>query len=170
MTAGLECRGHLAPSVTWNENSELFLQPVYLVPVEVFTTGLLSRPEYKTVTAVVDAVGGRVSIILQKKTPAILEGEPAGRRLPANITLGDALLGAESAAVTEGREGWRALARSSHVMAKEVQARMCWKVWVRDGELLQDTVTGRSLSAGLLLGLFLPQDDMASGRKAESSG
>ena len=161
MPAEIECSGYLAPSVHWKEGDELFLQPVYLVPVEVFTTGILSRPEYKTVIAVVDAVGGRVSIISQKKAPAVMEGEPAGKKLPVNITLAVALLGAESAAVSEGREGWRALARSSHVMAKEPQARMCWKVWARDGEGLQDTVTGRSLAAGELFGLFLPQDDMA---------
>lgn len=160
MTAGLEFRGNLAPSIQWNEDDEIFLQPVYLVPVEVFTTGLLARPEYKTVIAVVDAVGGRVSIVPLKKLPEILEGEPKGRKLPVNITLAGAVLGAESAAVSEGREGWRALARSSHVMARKSGVRQCWKVWVRDGANLVDTVSGKSFPVGELLGLFLPQDDM----------
>lgn len=160
MPTDLEFSGYMAPSVHWKEEDELFLQPVYLVPVEVFTTGFLSRPEYKTVMAVVDAVGGSVSIVPLKKPPAVLDGEPGGRRLPANITLATAVLGAESAAMSEGREGWRALARSSHVMAKEAQARICWKVWVRNGENLLDTVTGRSFPVGELLGLFLPQDGM----------
>ncbi|GAB6280330.1 MAG: hypothetical protein STSR0007_03930 [Thermovirga sp.] len=157
MPTDLEFNGYLAPSIHWGEGDELFLQPVYLIPVEVFTTGFLSRPEYKTVMATVDAVGGRVSIGPLKKTPAILTGEPDGRRLPVNITLVSAVLDAESAAALEGRDGWRALARSSHVMANESQARGCWKVWARDGESLVDTVTGRSFPVGELLGLFLPQ-------------
>lgn len=159
MATGKEFCGHLVPAVQWSGQDELFLQPVYIVPLEIFTTGLLARPEYKTVMAIVEAVGGRVSIVAAKNVPKIAGGEPKGRKLPVNVALDRAVSSAESAGVSEGREGWRALAGSSHVMARESEARACWKVWIRSGGSLVDTVTGKSFPVGELLGLLLPQEE-----------
>ena len=149
-------KGYLEPSFNWNEEDELILQPVFMVPVEVFRTGFLIRPEYRTVMAIVEAVGGKVQFIPEKKAPGVLEPEPGGRRLPANSSADRALRNAESAAVTEGREGWRALSGSSHAMTREEKLRACWKIWVRHGETLTDSVNGNSMKAGELLGLILP--------------
>ncbi len=157
MAAPVPFKGFLEPSIEWGEEDDLVLQPVFLVPVEVFRTGFLTRPEYKTVVAIVEAVGGKVQFIQEKKAPRILDPEPEGSRLPANIPADRALRNAESAAVTEGREGWRALSGSSHVMAREEKMKACWKVWVRHGETLTDSINGNSMNAGELLGLLLPQ-------------
>jgi len=158
MPADLEFSGYLASSVPWKEGDELFLQPVYLVPVEVFTTGLLSRPEYKTVIAVVEAVGGRVSIADSRKTPKVIEGEAKGRKFPANITFELAVASAENEAASQGRGGWRALLGSSHVLARESEARACWKIWIRSGDDLIDSVTGKHFPVAEFLGLLLPQE------------
>lgn len=163
MTETIEISGHIAPSVFLGEDDDLLLQPVYLVPVEVFTTGLLARPEYRTITVMVDGVGGRVSVFAGKNIQ-LSEGEPSGKKLPVNVTLSEALQAAESAAFSEGRGGWRALARSAHVMAIDSQIRMCWKVWVRNGENLVDSVSGKSLPLGDLVGLLLPGDEMNQSR------
>ncbi len=149
--------GHFLPSVKWIEGDILFLQPLYLVPVEVFTTGMLKRPEYKTVVAVIEAVGGRVES-LRKNMPAISEGNPEGRKLPVNLAPEKAVRIAECALVSEGREGWRALAGSSHVMARDRDMRSCWKIWIRSGESLVDSVTGKEFPAGEFLGMMLPRE------------
>jgi hypothetical protein len=149
--------GYFVPVVKWVEGDFLFLQPLYLIPVEVFTTGLLKRPEYKTVIAVVEAVGGRVESF-RKDMPAISEGHPEGRKLPVTLAPERAVRIAESALVSEGREGWRALAGSSHVMAREKEMRSCWKIWIRSGENLVDSVTGKEFPAGEFLGLMLPRE------------
>jgi len=41
---------------------------------------------------------------------------------------------------------------------------MCWKVWVRNGENLVDSVSGKSLPLGDLVGLLLPGDEMNQSR------
>ncbi len=158
METGRKFNGHLVPAVQWREKDEIFLQPVYLVPIEVFTTGLLARPEYKTVIAVVEAVGGRVSIADSSKTPKVIEGEPKGRKLPANITFELAVASAENEAASQGRGGWRALLGSSHVLARESEARACWKIWIRSGDDLIDSVTGKHFPVAEFLGLLLPQE------------
>jgi hypothetical protein len=149
-------KGCIEPAIKWQAGAELILQPVYLVPVEVFRTGLLSRPTYGTVTVVVDAVGGRPQTLHGKETPKVTGSEPEGVRLPVNISRKRAAAIAESAALSEGREGWRSLAVSSHVMAREEKVLACWIVWIRSGSSLTDSTSGKSVNAGEILGLVLP--------------
>lgn len=82
--------------------------------------------------------------------------EPEGVRLPVNISRKRAAAIAESAALSEGREGWRSLAVSSHVMAREEKVLACWIVWIRSGSSLTDSTSGKSVNAGEILGLVLP--------------
>ena len=65
--------GCIEPALKWEEGDEVVLQPVYMIPVEVFRTGFFSRPSYKTVTVVVDASGG---IYYPGGRPRVMETEP----------------------------------------------------------------------------------------------
>lgn len=149
-------RGCIEPVLKWEEGAEIVLQPVYLIPVEAFRTGLFSRPAYRTLTVVVDASGGRAHIIQEKDALRVMEGEPEGVRLPVNISLPRAVMIAEETAVTEGREGWRSLTGSCHVLAREEKALACWKAWIRSGDSLVDSTSGKKVSVGEMLGLMLP--------------
>jgi hypothetical protein len=85
-----------------------------------------------------------------------MEGEPEGIRLPVNISRPRAVMIAEGTAVTEGREGWRSLTGSCHVLAREEKALACWKAWIRSGDSLVDSTSGKKVSVGEMLGLMLP--------------
>jgi hypothetical protein len=149
-------KGCIEPTIKWEAGAELILQPVYLVPVEVFRTGLLSRPTYGTVTVVVDAVGGRTQILHGEEVLRVTGSEPEGVRLPVNISRERAVGTAKSAVISEGREGWRSLAGSSHAIAREEKVHACWIVWIRSGGSLTDSTSGKSVNAGEILGLVLP--------------
>ncbi|HON34005.1 MAG: hypothetical protein WBJ42_02630 [Thermovirgaceae bacterium] len=148
--------GCIEPALKWEEGDEVVLQPVYMIPVEVFRTGFFSRPSYKTVTVVVDASGGRAQIIQDRDAPRVTKMEPQGIRLPANLSRRRAVMIAEAAAVTEGREGWRSLARSCHALAREEKALACWKAWIRSAGFLTDSTSGKRITLGEMLGLLLP--------------
>ncbi len=137
--------GCIEPAHEWEEGAELVLQPVYMIPVEVFRTGFFSRPTYRTVTVVVDASGGRVHITREASLPRVMD---LSRRRAVMI--------AEGAAVTEGREGWRSLAGSCHVLAREEKALACWKAWIRSASFLIDSTSGKKVTLGEMLGLLLP--------------
>jgi len=149
-------RGCIEPVLKWEEGAEVLLQPVYLIPVEAFRTGLFARPAYRTLTVVVEASGGRAHIIHGRDALRVMEGEPEGVRLPVNVPRRRAVAIAEETAVTEGREGWRSLIGSCHVMAREEKALACWKAWIRSGDSLTDSTSGKKISVGRMLGLMLP--------------
>ena len=148
--------GCIEPAHEWEEGAEVVLQPVYMIPVEVFRTGFFSRPTYRTVTVVVDASGGRVHITRGASLPRVMETEPEGLRLPVNLSRRRAMMIAEGAAVTEGREGWRSLAGSCHVLARKEKALACWKAWIRSASFLIDSTSGKKVTLGEMLGLLLP--------------
>ena len=149
--------GCIEPALEWEEGDEVVLQPVYMIPVEVFRTGFFSRPSYKTVTVVVDASAGRAHITRGKDALRVREMEPPGMRLPANLSRRTAVMIAEGAAVAEGREGWRSFTRSCHVMAREEKTVACWKAWIRSTDSLTDSISGKKVDLGEMLGLLLHQ-------------
>jgi len=150
--------GYLKPGRDLPENARFLLQPVFVVPVEVFTTGMLARPQYRRMKAVVEAVSGMVELFPEKKLVIEHREPPEGEILPASVKAAAAARVAEEAAMGEGREGWKALLRSAHVMARGDETESTWRVWIVRGDSLEDSLTGRTIRAGVLLSMMLSED------------
>ncbi len=150
--------GYLKPGRCLPENARFLLQPVFVVPVEVFTTGMLARPQYRRMKAVVEAGSGMVELFPEKKIVIEHREPPQGEKLPASVKAASAARVAEEAAIGEGREGWKALLRSAHVMARGEETEASWRVWIVRGDSLEDSLTGRTIRAGALLSMMLSED------------
>jgi len=149
--------GYLKPGRDLPENARFLLQPVFVVPVEVFTTGMLARPQYRRMKAVVEAVSGMVELFPEKKLVIEHREPPEGEILPASVKAAAAARVAEEAAMGEGREGWKALMRSAHAMARPEETVASWRIWIVKGDSLEDSLTGKTIKAGILLSMMLSE-------------
>jgi len=139
-------------------SNKLILQPVYVIPLEIFTTGLLSRPQYIHKLAVVEASGGIVEFFPTKKINIEDEEPPVGVRLPVNIGKDEAVNKALMAAEMEGRGGWRSFLRSVWPSVVEEKVSICWRVWYLDGNQAVDTVTSKKIDASVWLSIVMSSE------------
>ncbi len=138
-----------------NETGEFILQPVFVVPVEIFTRGLLRRPEYRYYQAVVDASTGKTEYFPEGTVSVIEEEPPAGKTLPPVIGVTQAAAVAESDARHSGREGWRAVLGSAYVTARSDRVIATWRVWIVSDNSMTDCLTGRKIDGAVFLADFL---------------
>jgi hypothetical protein len=147
-------RGTLSPVFELGEGP-FILVPTYLVPVEVFSRGMMTRTSYSFFTAVVDAVSGAVSLH-PPKTLLVAESEPPeGKKLDAKISVEVALDLAESAAHSIGKGKWTGAFRYNSVLVDREKVLSTWRVWRVEGEVLVDSVTGRRENLGTLVAAIL---------------
>jgi hypothetical protein len=149
-----EFRGMLAPVLELNEGPFL-LVPVFLVPVEIFSRGMMTRTSYSFHAALVDAVNGQVTL-LPLKSVAVIETElPEGKRLEARVSRQRAIDLAEEAARLMGKGKWTGALRYNSVMVDLDRVRSTWRVWKIEGESLIDSSTGRRENLGSLVASLL---------------
>lgn len=148
--------GYIRPKNEMSPECDFLLQPVFVVPVEIFSRGLLLRPQYRYFQAVVDASTGKTEFFAEG-TVSVAEGDPpAGKALPAAIkSTSHAAALAESEAERAGREGWRALLGSAHALARNDDVIATWRVWMLSGNSMTDSLTARKIEGGLFLADFL---------------
>ncbi len=147
-------RGTLSPAFEMGEGPFVLI-PTYLVPVEVFSRGMMTRTSYSFYTALVDAVSGSVSLHPPK---AILVDEsepPEGKRLEPKVSGEMALNLAEDAGRSMGKGKWTAAFRYNSVMVDREKMKPTWRVWKVEGETMIDTVTGRHENVGALVAAIL---------------
>jgi len=149
-----EFRGMLAPLFELREGPFL-LVPVFLVPVEIFSRGMMTRTSYSFHAALVDAVNGQVAL-LPLKSVAVIEAElPEGKRLEARVSRQRAIDLAEEAARLMGKGKWTGALRYNSVMVDQDRVRSTWRVWKIEGESLIDSSTGRRENLGSLVASLL---------------
>ncbi len=147
--------GYIKPKSEISLLEKCILQPVFVVPVEVFTRGLLRRPEYRHYQAVVDASTGKVEFFAEGAISVVEEEPPAGKMLPPVIGASQAAAVAESDARHSGREGWRAVLGSVYVTARSDRVIPTWRIWIRSDSSMTDSLTGRKIDGGVFLADFL---------------
>ena len=139
-------------------SNKLILQPVYVIPLEIFKTGLLSRPQYVHKLAVVEASGGTVELFPTKKIKIEDKEPPVGVRLPVNIEKGEAVRRALMAAEMEGRGGWRSFLRSVWPSVAEDKVCICWRIWYLDDNQAVDTVTSKKIAGSVWLSIVMSSE------------
>ncbi|MGC9372211.1 MAG: hypothetical protein ACP5CD_00880 [Thermovirgaceae bacterium] len=147
--------GYIKPKREITQTGEFILQPVFVVPVEVFTRGLLRRPEYRYYQAVVDASTGKAEYFPEGAVSVIEREPPAGKTLPPVIGASKAAAVAESEARHSGREGWRAVLGSAYVTARSDRVIATWRVWLLSDNSMTDSLTGRKIDGAVFLADFL---------------
>jgi hypothetical protein len=148
-------KGYIKPKKEMEHEGEFILQPVYVVPVEVFSRGFLRRPEYKYYQAVVDASTGNAEFLPAGTVRVTEEEPPAGKVLPIAINASQAAALAETDAGRTGREGWRSVLGSAHAIARSEGLVATWRVWILSGDIMIDTLTERTIEGALFLADFL---------------
>jgi hypothetical protein len=147
--------GYLKPKRGINHNGEFILQPVFVVPVEIFTRSLLLRPEYKYYQAVVDASTGETEYFPEGAVSVIEEEPPAGKILPPVISASQAAVAAEAQTRHSGREGWKAVLGSAYVTARSERVTAAWRLWIISGNSMIDSLTGKKIDGAGFLARFL---------------
>ncbi|MFA0889072.1 MAG: hypothetical protein ACC613_08260 [Synergistales bacterium] len=147
-------KGTLSPLIELGEGP-FILVPTYLVPVEVFSRGMLTRTCYSFFTAIVDAVSGTVSLHPPKSVLVLDSEPPEGKRLEAKVSVEMALDLAEEAARAMGKGKWTGALRFNSVMVEHEKIRPTWRVWRVEGEILVDSLTGRRENLGTLVAAIL---------------
>jgi hypothetical protein len=162
-------RGTISPGTEIGEIGEgpFILIPTFLVPLEVFSRGMMTRTSYSFFTAMVDAVSGSVSLHPPKSLNVSEMEPPEGKRLEPKVPCQLALDLAEEAGRSMGKGKWTAAFRYNSVMVDREKVRPTWRVWRVQGETVIDTVTGRCENLGTLVAAILgegfaglvPKDD-----------
>ena len=148
-------KGYVTPSNTEIVSGKLILQPIYLVPLEIFQTSLLSRPQYIHKLAVVEASGGSVEFFPMGKLKIEEKDPPEGMKLSVNLEKKSALNRALMAAEMEGREGWRSFFRSIWPSADESKVSLRWRLWYLDGMYAVDSISSKRIDPGVLLSIIM---------------
>lgn len=143
-------RGMLAPIFELKEGPFL-LVPVFVVPVEIFSRGMMTRTSYSFHVALVDAVNGQVTLLPQKSVVVLDMELPEGKSLEPRVTRERAIDLAEEAARLVGKGKWTGALRYNSVMVDRERVRSTWCVWKVEGESLVDSSTGRRENLGSLL-------------------
>lgn len=146
--------GILSPACEMGEGPFILI-PAYIVPVEVFSRGMMTRTSYTFFTALVDAVNGSVSLHPPKSLVVIESEPPEGKRLEARVSGEMAIELAEDAGRSLGKEKWTATFRYNSVKVNREKLKATWKVWKIDGETVVDTLTGRRENLGILVAAIL---------------
>lgn len=147
--------GHIRPKKELAFGNDCILQPVYVVSLEVFRRGLLTRPEYKHYQAVVDAGTGKVEFF-PSGSIHVISGLPFdGKTLPVLIGTTEAEALAEMAARQPGKGGWKSFLSSIHVFAATQKTISTWRIWIASGDKLIDSVTEKEINVGVFLAQFL---------------
>lgn len=134
------------------------LFPTYLVPLEVFSRGLTTRPTYSFLVALVDAVSGSVSLYPATEISILDTDLPAARKLQAKVSIGVATALAEEAGRSAGKNGkWVSAFRVNSVKVDGSKVKAAWRAWRLDGESLTDTLTGRVEEFGAFLATLLAE-------------
>jgi hypothetical protein len=147
-------RGMLKPAFELGEGPFL-LVPVFLVPVEIFSRGMMTRTSYSFHVALVDAVNGQVTLLPQKSV-SILETEPPqGKRLNPKVRRQEAVELAEEAGRSMGKGKWTGAFRYNSVMVDQDHVSSTWRVWKVEGDSLVDSLTGRRENLGFLVAALI---------------
>jgi hypothetical protein len=155
-------KGYIKPKKALEHEGEFILQPVYVVPVEVFSQGFLRRPEYKYYQAVVDASTGKAEFLPAGTVKVTEEEPPVGKVLPIAISASQAAALAEADAGHAGREGWRAVIGSAHAIARSEGLVATWRVWILSGDIMIDSLTERTIEGAFFLADFLDRGGMSA--------
>ncbi|MFP4482501.1 MAG: hypothetical protein ACLFN0_06900 [Thermovirgaceae bacterium] len=147
--------GYIKPKNEIRQDEKLILQPVFVVSVEVFTRGLLRRPEYRYYQAVVDASTGNSEFFPDGSVSVLEEEPPAGKAIPPVIDASQAVAVAELDARHSGRQGWKAVFGSAYVKARKESVVATWRVWVLLEDSMTDSLTGRKIDGAVFLANFL---------------
>jgi hypothetical protein len=147
-------RGTLSPACEMKEGP-FILVPTYIVPVEVFSRGMMTRTSYSFFTALVDGVSGLVSLHPPKSILIDESDPPEGKRLEPKISGEMALNLAEDAGRSMGKEKWTAAFRYNSVMVDREKMKPTWRVWKVEGETMVDILTGRRENLGTLVAAIL---------------
>jgi hypothetical protein len=159
-------RGTLSPILEIG-NGPFILVPTYLVPLEVFSRGMMTRTSYSFYTALVDAVSGTVSLHSPKSVMATETEPPEGKRLEAKVSEEMAIALAEEAGRCLGKGKWTAAFRYNSVMVEHEKIRPTWRVWRVEGETMIDALTGRRENLGILVAAILGENFQANPAKEE---
>lgn len=147
-------RGTLSPTCEIGEGP-FILVPTYLVPVEVFSRGMMTRTSYSFFTALVDAVSGSVSLHPPKSILVDETEPPEGKRLEPKVSGEIAITLAEYAGRSMGKGKWTAAFRYNSVMVDREKMKPTWRIWKVEGETMIDVLTGRRENVGTLVAAIL---------------
>lgn len=147
-------RGTLSPVCEMKEGP-FILVPTYIVPIEVFSRGMMTRTSYSFFTALVDGVSGSVSLHPPKSIVVDESEPPEGKRLEPKLSGEMAIYLAENAGRSMGKGKWTAAFRYNSVMVDREKMKPAWRVWKVEGEIMVDTLTGRRENLGTLVAAIL---------------
>jgi len=132
------------------------LFPTYLVPLEVFSRGLTTRPTYSFLVALVDGVSGTVSLYPATEISILDSTPPALKKLQPKVSIGLASELAEEAGRVVGKGGkWVSVFTVNSVKVETSKVKAAWRAWRLDEGSLTDTLTGRVEEFGALLATLL---------------
>ncbi|MCF7936939.1 MAG: hypothetical protein K9L28_11415 [Synergistales bacterium] len=151
----------LPVTVAIPDPERFILFPYFVVPVELFTRGLLSPPRYDYLWVLVNAVTGQAEERETRAIRLVREG-PGGTRIQPRIGPDQAAPAAENAAASGGRRGW-GLMRGADAYGVRRRIAPCRRVWALQGGVITDTYTGRALRQDALLGTLLGGLDACEG-------
>lgn len=159
-----EARIYLVPALELEPEDRAVISPVWLVPGEVYTRGMLKRPSYKYQTVVVDAMSGSVLMVLDgdphlKETADL----PQHRLLEPVIERARAAFFAERGLQNSGPQGWKAFGSFVSVHVDPDRATLRWRLVVLRGFQALDGLDGQPLKGSELLTALLNESTKKKG-------
>lgn len=153
-----EQRIFLMPKLETKERDRAVLSPVWLIPAEIFSRGMLKRPTYRYNTIVLDAMTGSPVMILEGDVPwKETTTFPEGRVLEPAIERSRASFFAEKAIGNSKPQGWRSIGNFCSVHVDAEKAKLRWRpILLREGIPL-DGLTGTPLVGSELLTALLAE-------------
>ncbi len=135
--------------------ARVFALPFYVVPVEIFTRGMLIRPSYVRGVVLVDGLSAVATFL--DGTPSLEERCLRAEWLPPRLSVREAEIVAQRMEAERGRSGFfPRFSRVSSVHVREEDVRLVWRVWFQDEEhSVIDAFSGDRVGEGDLVSLFL---------------
>lgn len=148
----------LTAELEMGEGDRAVVSPVWVIPVEVFSRGMLKRPTYNYNTVILDAMTGSAITILEgdpgwKETtefPDVRVLEPVIERSRASFL-------AEKAIENLKPQGWRSIGSFCSVHVDPQKAKLRWRLVVLRKGLPLDGLTGEPLKGSELLAALLTE-------------
>jgi hypothetical protein len=136
-------------------SARVFALPFYMVPVEIFTRGMLIRPSYVRGVVLVDGLSAVATLL--DGAPSLEERRIRAEWLLPRLSVREAESVAQRIEVGSGRSGgvFR-FSRVSSVHVREEDIRLVWRVWFQDeAHGMVDAFSGDRVEKSDLMSLFL---------------
>ncbi len=153
-----EERVFIKPVLTLKDGDRTVVSPVWFVPAEIFSRGMLKKPSYQYRTVVIDAMTGAFLLDMDRDpTWEETRETPPRKILQPVIERFRAAFLAERSLQNRGHRGWRSFGNYLSVQVDPEKALLRWRHVVLRDRVALDGLTAEPLKGSELLTALLDE-------------